>query len=247
MKRFAVLVVFVLLAGCGGGGGGSAGGGGQQQQQLVHRSATVPNIDLIAPKQNCTEDCWAACCEAVVRSFGISSVYGSDWTPATQDWFGTKMFGAQWPLNCQPASPQQIVNALGGAYANRTSNVAMGLIGVGVVGLPPYPPDLMKSVIQTIKDGHPVIIGLQLKNGAGHAVLISKLEWDEDTAGNIVALTSASIQDPWPYDKWGQTPLPTTLTDDNFNNSGIATITAFLGAVPSAPPSGTPPPPPPAQ
>lgn len=247
MKRFAVLVVFILLAGCGGGGGGSAGGGGQQQQQLVHRSATVPNIDLIAPKQNCSQDCWAACCEAVVSSFGITSVYGSTWTPATQDWFGTKMFGATWPANCQGANPVEIVTAMTGAYANRTSNEATGLLGVGVVGTPPYTQEIGKAVIQSLQAGHPVIIGLELKNGGGHAVLVSKLEWDEDQAGNIVALTSAVIADPWPYDKWPANRLPTILTEASFKNSDIVTITSIMGAVPSAPPSGTPPPPPPAQ
>lgn len=62
MKRFAVLAVFILLAGCGGGGGGSAGGGGNpavivkdctQAPGLITERGTVlattgnPDVDIV--------------------------------------------------------------------------------------------------------------------------------------------------------------------------------------------------------
>lgn len=123
--------------------------------------------------------CWAACIQMLI---GFRNVF------ATQEEIVARVFG--WPVNGS-ANAGMILRALRG--------VAFDTEG-GPVMIEAICADDLSDIFVDLKQGEPVMVGVKMPGGTGHALVATAMTYTIDDIGAIVPL-SVILRDPSPFDR----------------------------------------------
>ena len=143
------------------------------QNGVQHCVVGISSDNLTVVRQQNTEWCWAASISA------IFSYYGHD---VSQERIVAETFGT---IANVPGQPSQIYRAL-----NRTWTDDSGddfVVNADVLSANAF------TAIQDLTNAYPLIVGT-----LGHAMVLTSMEYNHDVY-NHIAVTSAVVRDPWPY------------------------------------------------
>jgi hypothetical protein len=160
------------------------------------RDCRIGVTNLSMPIQQCSQWCWAACCQAIFDHANIA---------ATQWDFVGKVFGNT--NTCLPATGPMMKQAIDGFWQMRNGATAFAQMNVVMdadYGI--YHPNHMSVIWNELRNNRAVISG-----SMNHAVLIHALDYTEGPLGTQT--NALHIRDPWP-----QSPNFSTYTAQQFNN-----------------------------
>jgi len=134
-------------------------------------------IQDIAASQNCENWCWAACIQMVLNYHGLY---------VTQEQVVQRVYG---DLPCLPGNASQIMGALSGWAPDMRGRYSEIYSQYGVYN--------GVDVVDQLSRRWPIIVGLTMPEGGGHAYLLTAIYYSTDQWNNPI-IDKVILRNPWP-------------------------------------------------